>query len=115
MEKRMGQRQEAQFYLERLCRDLALSTGDHYNARAVAEQLELFTKNSAHFCASEFYAIAGLVERCVYRALNIDSSKSRLEIEMHIRRKLVSYDQGPSVDELLANDKPSRNHNPAGR
>ena len=84
-------------------------------SRAVAQQLELFTKNSAHFCASEFYAIAGLVERCVYRALNIDSSKSRLEIEMNIRRKLVSYDQGPSVDELLANDKPSRNHNPAGR
>ena len=106
--KDLTDRQEAQFYLERVLRDLALSTGDHYNARAVAKQAELFLNDcpaSRGYTASHFYAIASLVERCVFRALNIDTSKTRLENEMTVRRKLEAYEQGPTIDELLANDR----------
>jgi hypothetical protein len=105
----LTQRQEAQFYLERVLRDLALSTGDHYNARSVATQAQLFLNDcpaSKGLTASHFYAIASLVERCVFRALNIDTSKTRLENEMSIRRKLEAYEQGPTIDELLAQEQP---------
>jgi len=104
-------RQDAQHYLERLLRDLSLSTGDHYNARAVAEQAKLFLTNaeaSKGLQAHHFYAIASLVERCVFRALNIDTSLSRLEIEHRIRHRVSQYDgQVPSVEELLQNDERS--------
>jgi len=104
-------RRDAQYHLERLLRDMALSTGDHYNARSVAKQAELFLNDcpaSKGLTASHFYAIASLIERVVFRTLNIDTSLSRLEIETRVRRKLDKYDvKGPTVEELLAEDEKS--------
>lgn len=101
-------RQDAQHYLERLLRDLSLSTGDHYNARAVAEQAKLFLNDSQAnkgLQSSHFYAIASLVERCVYRALNIDTGKTHIECQMNVRRKVESYDDYPSIEDLLEQEK----------
>lgn len=98
-----GKRQDAQHDLERLCRDLGLSPGDHANARAVARPLERFTLAS-DLSERQFYAIAILVQRCVYRALNADTGRSGLEIEQRIRRAIAADDAGPTADLRSAGD-----------
>ena len=83
------ERHDAQDYLARTCRDLGLSTGDQQHALAVRKQLELFPVES-DFPARHFDAIASLVQRCVYRAVNADTRQKQPGVEQHIRRQLIA-------------------------
>ena len=75
--------------MERTSCDLGLSTGDRQHALAVRKQLELFPVES-DFPARHFDAIASLVQRCVYRAVNADTRQKQLDVEQHIRRQLLA-------------------------
>ena len=66
----MADRQDAKYYLERKLRDLGLTDGDSPQAQAVRTQAQLFigeTHAADSWTASQYYAVAGLVERCVFR------------------------------------------------
>jgi hypothetical protein len=103
MAERWTERREAQYYLERLLRDLGLTVGDHPLALALKRQAELFTTDSATsrgLSAGDFYAIASLVERAVCRALNANPTRTAGEIQAAVREQVESYGRGPSEAEL---------------
>jgi hypothetical protein len=92
-------RHDAQYSLVCLLRDLALSEGNHYNARAVREQLEAaFGLENSKFTEAQFYAIRGLVERCVCRALNCNMGLPWCEIERRVQDTIRGYDAAAVVE-----------------